>query len=185
MTWQRWLGIAVGILCLMGVSYAFGRYAQPAKIKTHEMVKTVTQIVKDTTAESKLSIVQAELDSLKKSSRVVHTVIVYKDGTRKSQTVTEKEIVDVKEASQVIATVSSLHEDLHSTVQQSASVRTETSNSKPDWRLGPMVGFSSQGVSYGVILERRIVGPVSLGAWGLVDAAHTRVEGGAVLTLEF
>lgn len=43
----------------------------------------------------------------------------------------------------------------------------------PDWRVGAMIGvdLSSPGPAYGLQVERRILGPIHVGAWGMSTGA--------------
>lgn len=44
--------------------------------------------------------------------------------------------------------------------------RVEVSTPAPDWRIAGLVGYDG-GVVYGASVDRRILGPITVGAWGL------------------
>jgi hypothetical protein len=60
---------------------------------------------------------------------------------------------------------------------------TVTTYSKPQWKVSGMAGLSVNSLStpiYGAQVERRILGPISAGIWGLSNST-----GGVALSLEF
>jgi hypothetical protein len=60
-------------------------------------------------------------------------------------------------------------------------------SSRPQWRVGAMAGVNLQlAPQVGAIVERRILGPASVGAWVLVQPSPSfNIAGGVALTLEF
>lgn len=70
----------------------------------------------------------------------------------------------------------------------------KTTKTLPDWRLGALVGgrFSGgpAGLVVGGIAERRIIGGISLGLWGMAEVETTKpaiagASAGGVLSVEF
>jgi len=53
-------------------------------------------------------------------------------------------------------------------------------NLKPQWKAQGLVGLSKDGEVYGAGIERRIIGPVFMGAWG-----NTAKQVGISLSVEF
>lgn len=107
-----------------------------------------------------------------------------RDVQRFRKTTTLPDGTKVEESSERIALKvdTALKED-----RQVADVRSTITTSRPDWRVGVLVGASWQAPAVplagplvvGGIVERRIVGGLSIGAWGTTQAA------GAALTFEF
>lgn len=60
---------------------------------------------------------------------------------------------------------------------------TVITNSKPQWKVAGLAGLNISNLSspiYGAQIERRIIGPISVGVWGLTNSS-----GGISLSLEF
>jgi hypothetical protein len=72
-----------------------------------------------------------------------------------------------------------------STVDTKKSSETIT-NQKPQWKVQGLVGLSTKDLgqpAYGVGVERRIIGPIFVGAWGL--SKSTEQTAGLSVSLEF
>lgn len=184
-SWKLPIEAVSGLMLALLVGYAFGRYATPPKIQTHETVRTETKVVDDTVSKTRVTELTTELDTLKRARHVVRTVVIKPDGTHTSQTVIDSTSVDIKEAQQSIASEVDTHAKVSVASQTTAVVTQTVSSEKPNWRLGPMVGAGNAGVSYGVLVERRILGPISIGGWFLSNPSRTSIQGGATITLEF
>lgn len=67
-------------------------------------------------------------------------------------------------------------------VERLVERRVEVQTPLPDWRVGAMVGVDLGGpsVAYGAQIERRILGPIYVGAWGLSNGA-----GGVAIGIPF
>lgn len=133
--------VAVGVL-----GYAFGRYAQPAKIQ----IKTET-VIKEVQVEKRN--VVTETHEIKHTDGTTETVIKVTDLTK----------VSTKETS------------------DSKTSETITFN-KPQWKVQALLATQTGPVGplYGVDVERRILGPISAGAWGNTDKKF-----GASISIEF
>ena len=133
------LAVAVG-------GYAFGRYAQPAKV----VVKTET-IIKEVKVENKHVITQTK-------------EIKHADGTVETDTTTtDTSKISTKET-------------------EDSKTSSVTTYSKPQWKVQTL--FAPQagpvGPLYGIDVEKRLLGPISVGAWGNTDRKY-----GASLSIEF
>ena len=65
----------------------------------------------------------------------------------------------------------------------SSATSTVITNDKPQWKVAAMTGLNIHSLSvpvYGGQVERRIIGPISAGIWGLNNGT-----GGVQLSLEF
>jgi hypothetical protein len=170
-----WPTVAVGA-CVGG--YALGRYVAPNKVVTHEVtrVETVTKV--DTQAQERVKELTAQLDTLQRHTHTEKTV--KPDGTKTTVTdTTVDRSVDTHK--DTTADAEQKQTSQTSTVRE-VTKTVEVSRARPDWRVGALVGFdiNSKAFSYGATVERRILGPLSVGAWGLSNGV-----GGISLTLEF
>jgi hypothetical protein len=176
--WHKRLQMFAVACILAGTGYAFGRYSAPDRVvtKEHETVRTVTQV--DTRAQEEVVALRSQLETLKRSTHRVETV--KPDGTRTVTTDTNTE------RNRDTTSDKTTHAE-QQTVAQTETTRevtktVEVTRERPQWRVGPLVGFDlrTRTPVYGGIVERRILGPVSLGAVGLSNGTL-----GLSLTLEF
>lgn len=156
--------IVAAITVTFAGGYATGR--RPARV--------TERLVEDTAARERVYQLEAQLATMKRDSRRETVRVVRVDGSSETRTVVDTHVeraVDARretEARREVAT-------------HTAAERTVTA-ARPDWRVGPMVGFDfrSGTVAYGGQVERRILGPVSVGAFGLSSGVA-----GVSLSLEF
>jgi hypothetical protein len=143
--------ITLAIVIATGLGYAFGRYAQPAKVQIQEKeVNKQVAIVDHNTV--------TETHQVKQPDGTIVT-----DTTTKDLDVDKTSSIDTKQEKETI------------------------SNTKPQWKVQGLVGLSSVGLTqplYGAGVERRILGPVSAGVWGLTGG-NNGVTGGLSLSVEF
>lgn len=142
------LKVALGVLLAAGLGYAFGRYAQPAKVE----IKKEVQI--------------KEVEVTRKN-----VVTVTREEKRPDGTV----IIDTR-------TVDTSTEAVNRTSKEKES--TVVTSLKPQWRVGGGVGMKYNEVKlepvYTLGVERRILGPVFVGAYGRTDK-----EVGLTVSVEF
>ncbi len=77
-------------------------------------------------------------------------------------------------------TTTTTQDDDKSTKDKSSTVTTQD---KPSWKVAGLAGLSLNSLTtpvYGGQIERRIIGPVSVGVWGLTNST-----GGVLLSIEF
>lgn len=177
MTWKTYALCAAAGFALLGGAFAAGRYTTPTRVET-ETVEVVKEV------------------------RVAYTVYRTTEAVAERRNVREtthtERRPDGTEVS-VRETVDLTHIDTARTAEGESVARTETARTtdirtvteyrRPDWRLTALVGVQLRiapstslfgPVVYGGQLERRIVGPVYLGAWGLSSGVA-----GASLSLAF
>lgn len=138
------LGLAGLLLILLG--YAFGRYLQPAtvvtKVEQHEVIKYVEKSTKEKNNNKDIVIVETR----------------YPDGTVKKEThIVDKGTIVIDKSKESSDTKDSKSE-------------TIVSNTKPQWKASGLLGVADYSLSnrvYGLEVERRILGPIFLGAWGM------------------
>lgn len=165
----RWKYVATAVL--LALAFASGRFLAPTKVqvKTVEKVVTVDRVVEkrvEVQAESKAKVVYRD-----------RTIIQKQDGTTERRNVRlESDSADTGSASGD----DSLKEVVR--VDDRASEKT-VERYAPDWNIGVMTGPSfgrSHGATYGAMVERRVLGPIWLGAWGMSSK-----EAGIIIGLQF
>lgn len=141
-------------VALCAGSYAMGRYASPEKIKTEIKTVEVIKTVKDTTSDTK------------KNTHKVTTVTetVNKDGTKTVVTTTTEDSNSDKNSASTSTT------DTNKTSDEKKEV-TYASSKTHIQILGGMNAFSStpQVPVYGASVSRDVLGPFSIGVWGLTS----------------
>ncbi len=161
--WGRWLMLLAVALC----AFSAGAFLKPAEVvETHSVeIKWKEKISKaDHTAKVKTRIVYVDR-------------VILPDGT-------------VKEKSETRESESALTDSktLIDRSGESKEIQSKTTISKPDWRVGVLVGAAAKPefvitgpLVLGVHAERRIIGGVWLGAWVLPNLPAA----GGSLTWEF
>lgn len=150
------------------LAFVTGRYtARPVEVLEEERV--TEEITASSTAESTSS-TEARQELATVEERVVgRREIVYRDGPVASVT---EEVEASSSAAQAITEARQEEAKLEIVevfVDREVERRVDVKAPRPDWRVGGLVGIDLGGLSptYGAQLERRIIGPVYVGAWGL------------------
>jgi hypothetical protein len=157
------------VIILAG-GYAAGRFSAPERVRTVETFK------EDTESRERVRQLTAELETAKRHTRREVVTVVKPDGTRETHATTDTTVDQSRDTH--VATETQRVEVKHvETLHESVTER-----SRPDWRVGPMVGFDlNRGAfAFGAHVERRILGPLSLGAFGLSNGTA-----GLSLSMEF
>lgn len=176
MSRRRLITCALVALALAGGGYALGRFTTPTKVETRTV--EVTKIVE----------VEKEVVREVKGRDIVWTrvVEVRPDG---SSTTTEREATKERVETET-------KRDTETTTEATREATKVVTNAKPQWRASVLVGgslafpirqvVSSVEVSpaFGGHVERRLVGPFWVGAWG-VGAPRGYAMGGLSLGVEF
>lgn len=173
---QHALALAAAVIGCLLFGYACGRYAQPAKVVTKEVVKEVvkTQVVEKTKSQDVL-----DKASTRATDQKVHRVITETKRPDGTETKTTTEDVSTDTASkEVVHDVQIQYVDRTVTQWKTREVKVEVQKlHAPDWHLYAGVGvsvphFIGQGdvglpglgglvISAGV--ERRVLGPILMG----------------------
>lgn len=172
------LVVGACILAAGLVGYAFGRHTAPDKVVEKEVIRTVTK--EDTTAREEVKRLTEQLETVKRQTHKETTMVVNADGSKTIKSTVDTKVDRTNDTRTDLDTKTDMHRV--ATVESVREVTKLVERRRPDWRIGPMVGFDvrSRSISYGATVERRILGPVSVGAWGLSNGTA-----GLVLTLEF
>lgn len=148
------VGGLVSVVALAG-AFVVGRYSKPVEVRTEVVERTVTV--------ERRTVVEKRVEVAKRDRRSKTTTTTKPDGS--STTVTEShEREDTR-------TETARDTTAETATETERHAKEETRVSEPDWRVGGMVGLSGVGTVYGGSIERRILGPVWLGAWGLSSGA--------------
>ncbi len=146
--------LIAGALGLLVATFFAGRYSKPAEVKT-EYVKGETKV------EWKTRVVYKYI---KKNQDKETTTTTKPDGTI---IVVEKEHTETETTSN------------NNTTGSSTTTKTETgatvlTSARPNWHVGAKVGLKADALRldpliYGVSVERRFIGTLWLGAWGMTN----------------
>ncbi len=136
----------IGIMFLVVVGYGFGRYAQPAKVVTETKVVEVEKKTTETEAERN-----------RHKTTVTHEV-TKPDGSQEKTTTTEESTETVKKGSSTSDTATE------------TAFRSETTY-KDSINLSLLAGAGSLSgpIVYGGAATKRIIGPITGGAWALTS----------------
>jgi len=193
----RWL---VAVPIGMVLAFAIGRYtAQPPTVRDSRKVETSAKSTSVATAETHAA-VAAKVDATKDVDTKSHTVIKWlpavaaKDGCPAIPAHVEQ-VIDV-ETHAASKRTSESHSDKSSSgkVAQASElhlmdVQLHTSESRPTWSVTLLAGVQDGGkrlvdalpapAVVGVVVQRRILGPVSAGLWatsGMAGGLSVRVD---------
>lgn len=150
---------ALGVLAVVVGAFFAGRFSGPAKVvEIEKLVEKRIEVAGKTVTETK---------------------VIYRDKVIK----TDGTIIERSEER-----IGSLTEEHSKTVTDKAVERAVTTENRPGWRFGVLVGAQGPApwltvagpLVLGVHAERRIVGGLSLGLWATTGGA-----GGGSVSLEF
>lgn len=173
------VGIAVGVLVLVAVgSFSAGRFSAPLKTEVHEVEKVVEKIVfKDMTVEDITKNFTFAKTVEKTVYKNITTTIIAATPTTPATTVITDNSIEHEGA---VEKTTKEEKDTkvqiveHQTVVEKVVEKTVTVTLRPDWRVGLLVGASLREpllpiagpLVFGLSGERRIIGGLSVGAWG-------------------
>lgn len=174
---NRPVAISLAVAALAG-AYALGRVSAPARVETVERVVT-----------REVQAVQVQHTEQREAARV-ETRVVYRDRVvTPDGTVRERE-VERSESAAVQREQSATVEQTVRTVDVERVASRTVTVPAPDWRVGVLVGvpvrLAPGPVLVGVLIQRRLWGPVSAGAWTLAPVGPgAPVAAGVSLSVEF
>jgi hypothetical protein len=152
--------VVVAVIVSLAVAFGFGRWSAPQKIVT----ETKVVIQKDATKET-----QSDQDKHSETN----TVQVKKpDGTIITKTTTKTDTDTKRKTEQETKT------------DQKSDTRTEITKSSSPVTINALAGVNvtslTGGLIYGLSISRPILGPITIGAWGM-----TNKTGGFSLGIQF
>lgn len=150
------------VLALCGFSYGLGRYLTPDKIITKEVTiekEVIKEVVKENT-------------NIKKNTQTKIVETTFPDGKYVKETYILDQDTVVIEKDKVVSVDKEVTKQVEKIIE----------NSKPQYGVAAGAGYNLDQlkVVYNVQVERRILGPLFLGAYGT-----TNREVGALLKMEF
>ncbi len=158
-------------LALLGGAFAAGRYSAPPDVREVERVEFRDRVV-EVIREVKV-----------KQAAEIKTVVVYREKvTKPDGTVIEKETSKADTETKTAETVKT-DTSKDATSEGTREVERIVSAPRPAWRVGALAGGSLTPAlvpAYGAHVERRILGPFSVGVWGLNSG-----QAGVSLSVEF
>jgi hypothetical protein len=163
----------VGITALL-TGYGYGRFSAPDKTVQTDHSAELQSL------RQQLAAVTAENSSLKRHT-VKTTIVEYAPtGKPASKKITEDTHVDLTKDLKTDVKAST---DVHSAKLVEKTLTQE--RERPNWKVSALVGFdlATRSPVYGGKIERRILGPLSLGVWGTTSGGLPTV--GISATLEF
>lgn len=142
---------------------ACGRFTTPAKVITKTEIQTVEkEVVKNK---------EVTVKDTNKDRELVVTETTKPDGTK----IVEKHYINRDQIKEDTTKTNSVVD----TKKSDSKSETITTNEKNDWNLSALVTTSHteddmfhQSMSYGVHVQRRILGPFSVGAFGLTNKTY-------------
>lgn len=181
----RVVAIAAALLC----AFAVGRYETPPKTVTTAAVvdhSTENQLAQ---AREQINTLTQQVATLKTKKHEVKTVAVKPDGSKTIQTVTDTDTDQATHSQTAQQTVATQQVQTQTEVTHSATTSVTVTTVKPQWRVSALAGVDVLHlnqpallgpVQLGALVERRLIGPVWVGAFGLSSGTA-----GLALSLEF
>jgi hypothetical protein len=148
---------------LLASSFAAGRFTLPAKVLEKEVVKTVEKVV-----EKKIYV----KDTTKKNNKVTITFTTIKpDGTK----TIEKKVFDKNEIELTQREDTSIKDDKAVDKDKEKTVI----NDKDSFVIsaGAKININNPNLSYGILVDKRAIGPFHLGAFGFTDTSFGMTVG--------
>lgn len=174
----RWATVCA--ICLAG-GVSVGRWSVSAP-KTLQRVEN-SQAMQATAKQESQAVTVAEAQAEARAEAVQERVrVVWRERvTTPEGGVSEREVELDSEVARLASEAAEARREvevLRAKLEASkASARVEQSlslvepSALPDWRVSGLVGLSRQDLVYGASIERRVLGPVHAGVWGLSSGA--------------
>lgn len=154
----------------LAAGFLLGRSSAPARVEVREVERVRVQLQERTATAS----AAASASDTRAARDVERVRVVKSDGTRIERTRVRARV----EQHQAHAEQHQAHAEVQ-LQQESARERVSvTTSQRPSWRAGALVGLQLRELRlppgpllYGAHVERRVLGPLWLGAWGLSSGA--------------
>lgn len=192
---KKEVAITCGGLALLSVGYAFGRYVVPEKVVIQEKVKIV-EVEKQVVVEKEKIVTRLVKDESKKER--IHREekkVKRPDGTEETTKTEDIGVDTVVHDTKTEYVDRIVEKEVIKYVDREVEKKVEVTRPLPDWRFSVLAGVNGNQLpglvygssfdpmtylSFGASIERRIVGPVHAGAWGLSTG-----QGGLSISLDF
>lgn len=184
---RKYLYVGIALVGTHAFSFALGRYTVPETIRIEEKVRIEkVEVEKQVVViQEKVRVERVVVKDERKSIRREEYAVEHPNGLKESRKTEDINIDRVVREAEVQYVDRVVEKEVvkfveHTEVKEKLKL---VEAPKPDWRVGALVGVqvtSPTSPIYGGIVERRILGPVSAGAWGLSNGTV-----GVTATLEF
>jgi hypothetical protein len=182
--------IALGLLLLSAFSFGLGRLMASERVEYREKIKVLTvEKEKVVFREKALETKTVDREKSEKTTRKT-TEVERPDGTKEKTTEETTEENEVEKQIEVRYVDRVVEKQVEVVKEVEKEVEKIVEKPLPGWRLSPMIGLNVPGVLesglsdrqlvFGLEIQRRIVGPLSGGVWGLNNGTV-----GASFSLEF
>lgn len=154
--WLKQHGYLLPYVSVMLTGFFIGRLTTPEEVR----IETVE--VESVQAQQTIAALQSELEAKRGMLKLEERTFTKPDGSKATFTRLTNKTSSVRTGDKTSSLTSQVKGER---LQVSKSETT----SRPSWKLTPMAGYNvpAQSFLYGGMVERRILGPVSLGVWGL------------------
>jgi hypothetical protein len=192
---RKWAIISVVLICTHALAYASGRYMVPEKVIERETVRVEKVEVEKqvVVVQEKIQIVKIKDTDKQQNIHREERIVEHPDGLKETQKTEDINVTTVIREKDVQYVDRDIVKEKETIKYQDREVIKEkiVENSKPNWRVGALVGYDvgrfdpsfTPGLVYGGVAERRIIGPVSVGLWGLSTGKYGTY--GLTVNLEF
>lgn len=172
----HWRKLAV---CLaVALAYAFGRHGVPERV-------VVTEHVQVQTVEKQVVVVQervrVERVEVAQAARAIHreqTTTRQPNGAVQTRVVEDERAEASRGSVEIAKADTQARAESTRTEKEDAQAIRTVETARPAWRVHALVGVRLSDVlggkvapAYGAALERRVLGPLSVGAWGLSNGS--------------
>lgn len=160
-TARQWAAGITALVVLLGLSFSAGRFTAPVKTDVREVEKVVW---KDRVVEKVVTKRAKAVDRVVYVDRVVLPSGEVREKTSTRTLTDARELVDSGKTSESAG---------------KAESSSSSTTVRPDWRVGALAGASLREplvpiagpLVIGAHVERRIIGPFTVGVWGLTSGA--------------
>lgn len=173
--------LVLGSLIVVGVSVAIGRYTAPEKIKIEKEYVQLDSKTKETK--------QDKSTDLDKDRRIQKTVVEVQkpDGTKETTTTVTEDITTKKKTD--TTTVDVTNENKITKNTESKEVESKSGKTHLNALVGSKIDNlgtnNGNPLLYGVHGSIDLLGPISVGAWGLTDSSLNNKACGLSLGISF
>ena len=176
---------ALGAALFGLIGAAIGRSTVKPRVETIEKTKTVEKLVVDTEATQEVASLRIQLEVAQRNVRTERVVVERPGGIRTIHEVIQSQ-ENVRRSEQ--AKVETKTVEVVRVQKEVVTARVvETKLQRADWRVAVMGGVDAPAALrlevkplVGALVERRILGPFSVGIWGLSSGV-----GGVAVGVEF
>ena len=184
---KTWVYVGVALVVSHGLAYGWGRYLTPANTVVIEKVRVETVEKQVVVVQERVRVEKVVVESETQKIHREESTTVHPNGLTETHKTEDIGIATVINSHDIQYVDRVVEKETVKTVEKVVEKEKIVEAQKPQWRAGPMVGYdlgrwSQPGLalSYGAMVERRVLGPVSIGVWGLSSAVA-----GVTATIEF